>query len=141
MVKHADSWFSFARQLDLGIENMEEIILVTGCDRTVSWANVTFFGTQEDAQASFGVKHFHGDDPGNNVIQFSREPVEGAVLNHGPEGAVRLAPGVFFARAHVSKIALVISTYPKIKPYSSEGFVLLGSPRYYQGIRYLQSRL
>jgi len=140
MVKHADRWFSFARQLDLGIENMEEIILVTGCDRTVSWANVTFFGAQDDAQASFGAKRFHGDDPGNNV-QFSREPVEGAVLNHGPEGAVRLAPNVFFAKAHVSKTALVISTYPKIKPYLSEGFVLLGPPRYFQGIRYQQSRL
>jgi len=139
MVKRADDWFAFARQLDLGIEKMEEIILVTGCDRTVSWTNVTFSGDQDDAQASFGVKHFHGDDPGNS-IQFSREPVEGAVLNHGPEGTVRLAPGVFLARAHVSKTALVIRIFPKIKLYSSEGFVLLGPPRC-RCLLYLQSRL
>lgn len=93
MVKRADHWFAFAQQLDLQIENMEEIILVTGCDRTVSWTNVTFFGDQDDAQASFGVKHSHGGDPDNN-IQFSRELVEGAVLTHGPEGTVRLAPDV-----------------------------------------------
>jgi hypothetical protein len=89
MVKRADHWFAFAQQLDLGIENIEEIILVTGCDRTVSWTNVTLFGDQDSTQASFGVKH--GADPSND-IQFSREPVEGAVLNHGPEGTVRLAP-------------------------------------------------
>lgn len=133
MVKHADRWFAFARKLDLGIEKIEEIILVTGCDRTVSWTNITFFGDQDDAQASFGVKKFHGGDPSNN-IELSREPVEGAVLNHGPEGTVRLVPGVFFARAHVSKTALVISIYTKIKPYLSEGFVSLGPPRYLQAI-------
>jgi len=32
MLKHIDRWFAFARRLGLGIEQMEEIILVTGCD-------------------------------------------------------------------------------------------------------------
>jgi hypothetical protein len=55
-VKHIDSWFAFARKLGLGIEQMEEIILVTGCDRTRSWTNVAFLGGQADAQVSFGVR-------------------------------------------------------------------------------------
>jgi len=29
MVKHIDNWFAFSRKLGLGIENMEEVILVT----------------------------------------------------------------------------------------------------------------
>jgi hypothetical protein len=40
----------------LVIDQMEEIILVTGCHRTRSWANVAFLENQVDAQVSFGVK-------------------------------------------------------------------------------------
>ena len=88
MVKHIDSWFSFARNLGLGIEEMEEIILVTGCDRTRSWTNVAFLGSQADAQASFGVKV---EGPNTSInFQFSPENAQGAVLRHGPEGTVRL---------------------------------------------------
>ena len=44
MVKHIDSWFAFARGLGLGIEHMEEIVLVTGLHLTRSWANIVFLG-------------------------------------------------------------------------------------------------
>jgi hypothetical protein len=89
MVKHIDRWFAFARQLELGVEKMEEIILVTGCDRTRSWTNVAFLGGQDDAEATFGVKVSHGHGAGTN-IQFSPGHVVGAVLNHGSEGTVCL---------------------------------------------------
>ena len=90
MVRHIDSWFAFARNLGLGIEQMEEIILVTGCDRTRSWTNLAFLGSQADAdaQASFGVKV---EGPDTRIsFQFSPENARGAVLRHGPEGTVRL---------------------------------------------------
>ncbi|KAI0285652.1 hypothetical protein BC826DRAFT_114407 [Russula brevipes] len=80
MLKHIDRWFAFARQLRLGIDNMEDIILVTGCDRTRSWTNVAFLGSQYDAQASFGVRVV------DSLIQFSHGRVEGAVLRQEPEG-------------------------------------------------------
>jgi hypothetical protein len=87
-VTHIDRCFEFARDLELGIKQMEEIILVTGCDRTRSWANITFLGGESDAEASFGVKVFHTGD--NSIgVQFSPGHVTGAVLNHGLEGAVR----------------------------------------------------
>jgi hypothetical protein len=106
-VKHIDSWFAFARNLGLGIEEMEEIILVTGCDRTKSWTNVAFLGNQVDAQpgqaaqpaqVSFGVKVLKVELEGPEVegrdisITFQSLPgnVRGAVLRHGPEGTVRL---------------------------------------------------
>jgi hypothetical protein len=88
MVKHIDRWFAFARELGLGIEQMEEIILVTGCDRTRSWTNVAFFGNEHDAQATFGVKVVHG--PANSIEwQSSPEHVQGAILHRGPDGTVR----------------------------------------------------
>ena len=89
ILKHIDRWFASVRQLGLGIEQMEELILVTGCDRTRSWTNVAFLGSQHDAQVSFGVR-IDGSDPNINVnFQFSPEHVRGAVLNKGPKGMVR----------------------------------------------------
>ena len=48
MVKHIETWFAFARNLFARnlelVEQMEEIILVTGCDLTRSWKNVAFLG-------------------------------------------------------------------------------------------------
>jgi hypothetical protein len=88
IVKHIDNWFAFAQRLELGIEHMEEIILVTGCDRTRSWTNVAFLENQVDAQVSFGVR-VEGPNTGIN-FQFLPENARGAVLRHGPEGTVRL---------------------------------------------------
>ena len=88
ILKHIDHWFAFARNLGLGIQQMEEIILVTGCDLTRSWTNIVFLGEQADALVSFGVKVEGPDTPIN--FQFSPENAPGAVLCHGPEGAVRL---------------------------------------------------
>jgi hypothetical protein len=88
IVKHIDSWFAFARNLGMGIQQMEEIILVTGCDLTRSWTNVAFLGGEVDAQVSFGVKV---EEPNTSInFQFSPENARGAVLCHGPEGMVSL---------------------------------------------------
>lgn len=89
-MKRIDSWFAFARKLGLGIEQMEEIILVTGCDLTRSWTNIAFLGNEVDAkpaEVSFGV-NVEGPDTIN--FQFSPRNIGGAVLRHGPQGAVCL---------------------------------------------------
>ena len=86
MLKHIDAWFDFARNLGL-VHQMEEIIMVTGCSLTRSWANVAFLGGA-DTQVSFGVKVGEGDNTGIN-FQFSPENAHGAILHHGPEGTVR----------------------------------------------------
>jgi hypothetical protein len=88
MLKHIDHWFEFARELGLGINQMEEIILVTGCDYTGSWANVAFLEGPTYGQASLGVKVVQGSDVGINW-QFSSGNPEGVVCNPGPEGKVR----------------------------------------------------
>ena len=87
MVKHIETWFAFARNLGL-VQQMEEIILVTGCDLTRSWTNVAFLGGEADAQVSFGSKV---ESPNASInFQSSPEHARGAVLHHGPEGPVRL---------------------------------------------------
>jgi hypothetical protein len=119
MVKHIDTWFAFARDLGL-VHQMEEIILVTGCDLTRSWTNVAFLG-EADAQVSFGVKV---EGPNTSInFQFSPEHVRGAVLHHGPEGTVRT---MFETISDcVTALTWPCRTCPKINVYSSEDFVSL----------------
>jgi hypothetical protein len=91
MVKHIDTWFAFARNLGL-VHQMEEIILVTGCDLTRSWTNVAFLGGRADAQVSFGVE-VRGPTSNPSInFQFSPGRVRGAVLRCGPEGTVCFTP-------------------------------------------------
>jgi hypothetical protein len=91
MVEHIDTWFAFARKLGLGIDQMEEIILVTGCDRTRSWTNIAFLGGQVDAQVSFGVRVEDVEGPNTSInFQLSPELVRGALISQGPVGTVRL---------------------------------------------------
>jgi hypothetical protein len=121
-VKHIDSWFAFARKLGLGIERMEEIILVTGCDRTKSWANIAFLGNQADSQVSFGVK-VESPDP-SITFQFSPENARGAVLRHGPEGEVRCTLfGSIDELKHLWHDSLPIRTCLRINVYSSGDIV------------------
>ena len=88
MLRHIDDLFAFARRLGLGIVQTEEFILVTGCDRTKSWTNVSFLGNNVDAQVSFGANPVDGPNPSIN-FRLSPENVHGAVVNRGPEGTVR----------------------------------------------------
>jgi len=84
IVKHIDCWFAWARHLGVGIDRMEDIILVTGTHRTRSCTNVAFLGGQRDAQASFGAKV---DRRGESVaINWKPSQNRGALLNFGPNG-------------------------------------------------------
>jgi hypothetical protein len=96
IVKHIDRWFAFTKQLGLGIDRMEDIILVTGCHRARSSINVAFFERQADAQVSFGVEVAGGPET-TITWQFSRMYTQGATLNCGPNGTVCLYA---FARAN-----------------------------------------
>ena len=88
ITKHIDCWFAWTRRLGLGIDRMEDIILVTGIHRTRSWINVAFPEGQADARVSFGVEVAACDDGVTINTQFSRERNRGAVLNWGPNGKV-----------------------------------------------------
>jgi hypothetical protein len=87
IIKHIDEWFAFARESGLGISR-EDIILVTGCHLTRSWATIAF---QEGEQVSFGVQVSGVSDV---MWQFTREGAQGVAYNLGPSGQVRFC--IFF---------------------------------------------
>jgi hypothetical protein len=87
MLQHIDSWFSFARGLGL-VDQMEDIILVTGFHRTKSCANVVFLEKQTLTQVSFAIKMTHGHGAQGVSIEwdFPLGNAQGAMYNQGPEG-------------------------------------------------------
>jgi hypothetical protein len=94
IVKHIDSWFNFALELELGIV-MEDIILVTGCHRTRSWTNIAFNEVQAGAQLSLEVDV--ADALGTSITWgASNVRSQGVVHNQGPSGRVR---GIQIARS------------------------------------------
>ena len=89
IIKHIDRWFAFTRHLGLGIEQMGDIILVTGCHRTRSWTNVAFLESQTDAQVSFGVDVTNENGPEVSIKwRSSHKNIRGAMLSWGPSGKV-----------------------------------------------------
>jgi hypothetical protein len=131
MIKHIDCWIAFARQLGLGIEQMEDIVLVTGYHRAMSWANVVFPEGHTDAQASFGVEVIR--DPAITVKwHFFPSRSRGAMCSWGPEGKARQ-----FARdncwGEVDMALTHIRTSRKISAYLFEGFALFVALGYCQG--------
>jgi hypothetical protein len=123
IVKHIDSWFAFAQRLGFGIEQMEEIVLVTGCDRTKSWTNVAFLGCQAEAQVSFAFRVAEG--PGDSIEwQVSPGQIGGAVLAQGPSGQVWKFVIASINDSETAWRDLVsYRTYPRISAYLSEVFV------------------
>ena len=89
IMKHIDRWFAWAREPELGVDRMEDIILVTGFHRTRFCVNVAFPGGQKNAQASFRAVVNHPSDIVAINWQFSQERNRGAFLNCGPGGEVR----------------------------------------------------
>lgn len=85
MIKHIDTWFAFARGLGLGINRMEDIILVTGRHLTKSWVNVAFTQRRPDAGVSFDVQV-----SGHSHVSLEQEYVRGGDLKLGPTGSLRV---------------------------------------------------
>ena len=83
MIKHIDSWFAFARGLGLGVDRMEDIIMVTGRHLTKSWVNVAFNQRRSDAGVSFDVQVSSGGH-----VYLEQEYVRGGDLRLGPGGRV-----------------------------------------------------
>ena len=81
---HVDSWFNWAQNNKLGIERMEDLILVSGCTLVASWAAAAFVDNNLDAEISltsrtfnnFGTSFVWGNVRGRVAYHNSRfEPV------------------------------------------------------------------
>lgn len=131
MLQHIDSWLAFTRRLGLGIEQMEEIVLVTGCHLTRTWANVTFLEGQTHAQASFGINVTQGRDVCINW-HFSHGNTQGVVCSWGPEGPVCQFAGYNDFQNSETGLAR-IRTYQRTNAYLSAGSVLFAFSAYSRG--------
>lgn len=76
----------------MGIEQMEDIILVTGCHRSRCWASVTFLEGHAESRATFKIKVEHSTAVGVSVkYHFSTRDVLGAMCSWGPEEVCQFA--------------------------------------------------
>ncbi|KAH9172418.1 hypothetical protein EDB89DRAFT_899937 [Lactarius sanguifluus] len=109
ITKNIDSWFAFAQRLGLGIEQMEDIVLVTGRHRTGSWTNIAFF---ENSRVTLGVQVTGG--VGANVNwQVSREHIQGAMLSEGPSGRDLPEDQCIFVRGF--RVVRAFKLFPRLK--------------------------
>jgi hypothetical protein len=85
IIRHIDMWFLFSQRLGLGINGMEDIILVTGCHRARSWISATFRESQRGCRVSFGVR-----TSGDSGVHLNWMDARGGTLKLGPSGEVCL---------------------------------------------------
>jgi len=115
IVKNVDAWFAYAEDLGLGIDRMEDIILVTGCHRARSWVIATFSESQAGAQVSFGAEVL-----GNSGVDLEWRDARGGDLKLGPSGSVRFYTFLCLQRNLRYLGFCVTRTYQRINAYLSE---------------------
>ncbi|KAI0283198.1 hypothetical protein BC826DRAFT_973829 [Russula brevipes] len=79
--RNINQWFYFANRIGLGVQQMDDIVLVTGCHIARSWIYVAFPGNRGPEQVSFGVDTFSGDG-----VRLRPGSEGGGHLKLGPSG-------------------------------------------------------
>ena len=74
---HVDRWYNWAVHNNLGIERMEDLILVSGCTLVTSWAAAAFVDNAFDAEISLTSRTL--SNVGTNFIWGN---VRGRVVHH-----------------------------------------------------------
>jgi len=76
---HVSSWFTWAQNNVLGVERMEDLILVTGCTLVTSWAIAMSMDDTMETEISLASRIPFGI-PSNNGASFDWSNVRGPVL-------------------------------------------------------------
>jgi hypothetical protein len=104
---HVVSWYTWAQKNKLGVERMEELILVSGCTLVTSWAAAVFVDNTMKAEISLASRTLN-----NGGASFVWSNNQGAVVYHNSRsdpvrslGYVYLA-GTYFFCCMESKIHL-----------------------------------
>ena len=74
---HVDSWYKWAQKNRLGIERVEELILVSGCTLVTSWAAAAFVDDAMDAEISLASRKLN-----NGGASFVWSNIRGSILYH-----------------------------------------------------------
>jgi hypothetical protein len=74
---HVDSWLTWAQKNRLGVERVEDLILVSGCTLVTSWAAAAFVDDSMDAEISLASRTLN-----NGGANFVWSNIRGRVLYH-----------------------------------------------------------
>jgi hypothetical protein len=74
---HAESWFTWAQKNRLGVERVEDLILVSGRTLVTSWAAAAFMDDTMDAEIFLASRPFN-----NGGSSFVWSNIQGRVLYH-----------------------------------------------------------
>jgi len=85
---YGDSWFTWAQKNRLGVERLEDLILVSGCTFVTSWAAAAFVDDTMGAQISLASRPFN-----NGGASFVWSNIRGCVLHHNSRFEPVRSPG------------------------------------------------
>ena len=74
---YVNSWFTWAQKNRLGVERVEDLILVSGCTLVASWAAAAFVDDTMDAEITLASKTLN-----NGGARFVWSNIRGRVLYH-----------------------------------------------------------
>ena len=72
---HVVSWFTWTQDNQLGVERIEELILVSGCTLATSWAVVAFVDDTMEAKISLASRTLRGNAGASFVWSNMQGPV------------------------------------------------------------------
>jgi hypothetical protein len=90
---HVVSWFNWAQKNRLGVERMEELILVSGCTLVASWAAATFVDYTMDAEISISLA---SRTLSNGGASFVWSNIRGNVVHHNSRFDPVSSPGYVY---------------------------------------------
>ena len=88
---HVDSWFSWVQKSKLGVERMEDLILVSSCTLVSSWAAATFVDNNMEAEISLASR------VSNNVMTFAWSKNKGPVECRNSDPDQVRSPGYVYS--------------------------------------------
>ena len=88
------SWFEWSRKIGLGVERMEDLILVSGRTLVSSWAAVACTHSAQEAEISLAVHALP-----NGGARFNWSKMRGTVAYHNSRDLVR-PPGLRLLAMH-----------------------------------------
>ena len=92
---NVDKWFRWSKKMKLPVENMEDLILVTGCTLVTSWAAAAFDGhmSMDSDATTISLETGKSDDGG---ARYFWRNIRGSVEYHNSRvGPVRSSGYVF----------------------------------------------
>ena len=84
-------WFTWTQDNELGVERIEELILVSGCTLTTSWAVAAFVDNTMDSEISLASRTLDDNGGASFIWRNMRGPVPHSNSHFGPVSRPRLA--------------------------------------------------